>query len=328
MRTGPNGRRPAFTLIELLVVIAIIAILIGLLLPAVQKVREASNLASCKNNLKQIGLAMQNYNSRFGHFPAGFLWAPPKGQSLVGNKAPRRIHDRPPPPPTLDPLNNQPGWGWASLILQDVEQGTLAAQIDYTVPVENAAFVTQRCTILKTYICPSDYDTGVYTVVTDALGILGNAATNSYTGCYGAGGIIGTQPQSGNGMLFRNSAVRMADVIDGASNTMLVGERASMFTQTAWAGVFTGGTAITTAGAPVYVTIADPAAAMVLARIGAKQLLSPYSEPYDFFSPHSSVVNFVFVDGSVHSLAAGTDVTVLQALATIAGAESISGSAY
>ena len=109
-------RLAGFTLIELLVVIAIIAILIGLLLPAVQKVREAAARTQCVNNLKQLGLALHNYHDANRQFPPGYIVGRRRGS---GN-------------------DTGPGWGWAAHILPQMEQDTLFRQIDFAQPIEAA----------------------------------------------------------------------------------------------------------------------------------------------------------------------------------------------
>src|SRR5215831_16502596 len=113
-RGGPATRRLGFTLIELLVVIAIVAILVALLLPAVQAAREQARRTSCSNNLKQIGLALATYTNRHGALPPGYqsIYSP-LFQAEVG-----------------------PGWGWASMILPDLEQQPLFNQIQFEAPLQ------------------------------------------------------------------------------------------------------------------------------------------------------------------------------------------------
>src|SRR5262249_5197633 len=133
-------------------------------------------------------------------------------------------------------------------------------------------------------------------------------------------------PENGNGLFFRNSRVRIQDITDGTSNTLAIGERAALFVQAPWAGVWSAGSARTTPDAPVYVTWVHPSPVMVMARAGWRPLHDPYSEPFDFFSPHTGVVQFLFADGAVHAIRITVDVGVYQGLATRNGGETIDAS--
>jgi prepilin-type N-terminal cleavage/methylation domain-containing protein len=316
--------RPAFTLLELLVVIAIVGVLIGLLLPAVQQAREAANRGACQNNLKQLGLAAHHFHDTYASLPPGYLFVPTSGTLPPLPAIPHgfeRKMDRPPPQVSYQP--NMPGWGWAAYLLPFVEQQALDQRINYYLPVESPTHLDVRTQLLRLYTCPSDRSVEVFPVLNDAGAEIARVATNSYVACYGAGGLLATEPDNGNGTFFRNSRVGLQDITDGTASTILIGERGSLFVQGPWAGVISGGTIRTTPGAPVYTAMVHPAPIMVLARIGQKPLNSPYSEPYDFFSPHRPVVQFLFADGSVHALRTSTDVTVLQALAARAGGEPV-----
>jgi prepilin-type N-terminal cleavage/methylation domain-containing protein/prepilin-type processing-associated H-X9-DG protein len=215
----PSNRRPitrAFTLIELLVVIAIIAILIGLLLPAVQKVREAAARMKCSNNLKQQVIGLHNYHSAYGHLPPAYA--------------------------TPTPRSLQPGWGWGTLILPFVEQdnlhrsmglplatfglnpisnGTPPAGVDSTRVINNLSQ-----TRLSVYRCPSD-------VGPDINGPRQNHGMSNYRAIMGPSGadinpnhgfFIGDQDLGG--LMFQNSKIRLETVTngDGTSNTLAIGE--------------------------------------------------------------------------------------------------------
>src|SRR5690349_13718970 len=137
--------RRGFTLVELLVVIAILGVLIGLLLPAIQKAREAANRSACTNNLKQLGLALHAYHDAEGGFPPGHVstlvnpaWVMPAGQC---NAFPDELG---------------PGWSFFALLLPYLEQVNLYRAIRLDLPITDLANTAPRRTAVKTYVCPSD----------------------------------------------------------------------------------------------------------------------------------------------------------------------------
>ncbi len=181
--------RGAFTLIEVLVVIAIIAILVGLLLPAVQKVREAAARMTCQNNLKQMAIAFHAHHDALGYFPKGGTHLPPTYDSQADITA-------------NTPLSREESWSWAYLILPYIEQDNLYRNTNSTIV---------RSTPIKIYYCPSRRPVQVY---------------NSWAKIDYAGN-AGDQSEGQNGLVMRTTqgVVRVADVTDGMSNTVMLGEK-------------------------------------------------------------------------------------------------------
>jgi prepilin-type N-terminal cleavage/methylation domain-containing protein/prepilin-type processing-associated H-X9-DG protein len=190
--------RSGFTLIELLVVIAIIAILIGLLLPAVQKVREAAARTKCQNNLKQIGLALHSFHDSQNGFPAGWKTT---GTNTDGN------------------------WGWSVFLLPYIEQQNLYNQLSPDTRTLRAVFQNQLAllqTPLSVYMCPSDTvaplnDNRPFTQMVTGQSI--KIAISNYPGNGGNDG--------DTGLFQANRQIRFGDISDGTSNTLAVGERRS-----------------------------------------------------------------------------------------------------
>jgi prepilin-type N-terminal cleavage/methylation domain-containing protein/prepilin-type processing-associated H-X9-DG protein len=191
MFLSPHRPRRGFTLIELLVVIAIIAVLIGLLLPAVQKVREAASRSSCTNNLKQIGLSCHMYNDQTGALPTGWVTQVPTGATAPS-----------------------PGWSWSLLLLPNLEQGNLFTTIgaDLVTPGAPPAANAILQTSLSVFQCPSDK----------------TAVINNHLQNYGMSNYVINREVVGPGRLDGSTvpnALSIQGITDGSSNTILVGER-------------------------------------------------------------------------------------------------------
>ena len=232
--------RKAFTLIELLVVIAIIAILVALLLPAVQQAREAARRSSCKNNLKQIGLALHNYHDVYRAFPPAYINQFDSQPTNSGEYSTAVGAER-------------SAWAWGAFVLPFVEQSALFDVLQVgDIRIKNAlatpALLQSMQTPISAFRCPSDTapDVNNSKQVTDSAGTNRNIATSNYIvmnssrtwhgggqnwNCGPGEGEIsqwGGAPNSSNspnGMFWRNSKVRMRDITDGTSNTLMVGER-------------------------------------------------------------------------------------------------------
>jgi hypothetical protein len=179
--------------------------------------------------------------------------------------------------------------------------------------------------VLKLFVCPSDRFTGLFTVYNQADAPLAQAATNSYAASFGVGTDLDEELDDNNGVFSRNSLVRVTDITDGSSNTLAVGERAALLTQTPWAGAVSFGTTRITPGAPVT----DPGAVeeaptQVLAHVAVHTLNDPNSDPEDFYTPHTGAGLFLFADGSVRPVRIGVNLGVFQALATRDGGETVS----
>ncbi len=315
-------RRVGFTLIELLVVIAIIAILIGLLVPAVQKVREAAARTQCINNLKQIGLALQSYHDVNKYLPPGNA----------------RIH----PQDDGGPYNST---FWSYFILPYVEQAALAKLAPF-VPYPDwttGNYLTAAQTQLPVYRCPSSTDDMSYTNggITNRFamsyaavcsGSVGNPGAPNGSGEWGAHFDDGTFAASGgfngwgrytdatwrrDGAFFQNSMVKLAGVTDGTSNTVAIGERYRVLPTSNY-GTWSLGSNTT----ENYMEEALGSIGVPFTFVGTVGNWTTESNTMNRFSGrHPGVVAFAFLDGTVRLLSVNTTDSVRLALGTIAGGE-------
>lgn len=297
-RSRLRVRRPGFTLVELLVVVAIIGVLMALLLPAVQAAREAARSTQCKNNVRQIGIALHNYHDIHQRLPAGWIGDAPEGT---------------------------PGWGWMVSILPQMEQGPLHDNvIKRNLPIADPANQQAREQIVPLFLCASDPNPKRFTLASggvdhghedDSDGMEHHHSVDEGTPMFLVSranyiGVFGTnevedEPANGNGSFYFLSNTRFADITDGLSNTLLVGERGARFGGSLWQGVV-------------------PNANEAMVRIVGVGDHTPNHRDHhfdDFSSYHPSGAHFLLGDGSVRRIDDTIDLALYQALITRSGGE-------
>jgi prepilin-type processing-associated H-X9-DG protein/prepilin-type N-terminal cleavage/methylation domain-containing protein len=332
-------RCSAFTLIELLVVIAIIAILIGLLLPAVQKVREAASRASCTNNLKQMGLALHNYHDVNGRFPPAKINS---GSGGVYSATTSYYPDKP-------FVYNHTGFVF---LLPYLERNDLYSRYDFGYPSSNSAWtgtalaqgglpadhpnafvVGQR---VKLFECPSDLEPTVENETGEGAYARSNARRSNYLFSCGATDDY-TQTHSVSwpyaGAFGTNSMTRLVNIGDGTSNTVAIGEAKQQHTSVSYGPYWGSGTHTAVQGysggvwnallPPDGFNVNFPWGRVVDGQTGRKGELQ-YA--WGFGSWHPGGANFLFCDGSVRFLPDGISFPLFQALNTANGGEPIDAS--
>jgi prepilin-type N-terminal cleavage/methylation domain-containing protein/prepilin-type processing-associated H-X9-DG protein len=344
-------RRGGFTLIELLVVIAIIGVLVGLLLPAVQSAREAARRAQCTNNLKQLGLALLNYESAIGAFPPAYVGDPRAVGSAFGVDYPDGN------------INTLPGFAWGTLILPQMEQAPLYAAFNLGLPCWAPHNATAATTTLSLFLCPSVTDSqdpfalhrytngdsggpndgGEFSprIVFGRSHYVTNAGINqpwgrttAYSYDFDVAEPIANSPRPHviDGPFYRNSRIRVAQVRDGLSNTVFLGEKSSILCDSTWVGVVPYSC---TPQRPRWPSDPNSGGNLVAAHSGPdvrdhpNVIIHAPNHPFghtdEMFAEHPGGANVLLGDGSVRFVKETIHPMTWVALSTRAGGEVISG---
>lgn len=354
--TGTRSRRVGFTLIELLVVVAVIAILISLLLPAVQQSREAARRTHCRNNLKQMGLALHNYHDVHLVFPAGY-YSYPTNDGIAPAWA------------GLDPdtWDGAPGWGWGAMLLPYLEQGTVFGSMDTDRACWDPVNADAVQATLPVYLCPSATGGEKPFFVRDATGVpiqidgnqvyLGRShyvASHGQESCWGECGsnpagvvfsniytsatktvtIDGDASRVADGPFYRNSQTSIRHVTDGMTYSIFLGEHSSKLSEKTWVGVIPG--AFTHPNFSTPENGPDAAATLTLVHAGPSGgeldiLGTPIIHPVNFptfhvgqmFSEHIGGGHVCLGDGSVRFISENIDLILFAELSSIAEHEVI-----